>query len=156
MIPTDEHRSTRRHSSHIGTLFTTNPTRTSLESNQTKQAIYVYRNTEARWRNHCCRGQAISVAYSACMSVALVIQHEKRMRPIIMSSVACLTLPYLSTLSYYRHDFRKKITEHKVCVFQFSLQVLSETFLVGSIIQRYIFVNDHKVSCKVRVILVGF
>jgi hypothetical protein len=32
------------------------------------------------------------------MSVALVIQHAKRMRRIILSSVTCLAVPYFSTL----------------------------------------------------------
>jgi hypothetical protein len=38
------------------------------------------RNFEARSRNHCCCGKAISVTYSECVSVALVIQHAKSMR----------------------------------------------------------------------------
>jgi len=42
------------------------------------------------------------------VSVALVIQHQKRMRPIILSPVACLALPYFSTLPHKRYDFRKK------------------------------------------------
>jgi hypothetical protein len=37
--------------------------------------------------------------------VALVIQHAMRMRRIILPSVACLAVPYFSTLS---HDFRGK------------------------------------------------
>ena len=38
---------------------------------------YTYkRDVEARSRNHCCHGRALSVAYSECVSVALVIQHE--------------------------------------------------------------------------------
>jgi hypothetical protein len=38
--------------------------------------------------------KAISITYSECVSVALVIQHAKRMRRIILSSVACLAVPY--------------------------------------------------------------
>jgi hypothetical protein len=51
------------------------------------------------------------------VSVALVIQHVKRMRHIILSSVACLALPYFFTFSHKRYDFREKKLLHIKCVF---------------------------------------
>jgi hypothetical protein len=56
--------------------------------------------------NHCCCGKAISITYSECVFVDLDVQHAKRMRRIILSPAACLFLPYFSTLSHKRHDFR--------------------------------------------------
>jgi hypothetical protein len=47
----------------------------------------------------------------------------------ILSSVACPALQYFSTLSDKRHDFRKTLLNME-CVFCFSVQRLSETFLI--------------------------
>jgi hypothetical protein len=52
------------------------------------------------------------------------------MRHVILSSVAGLALPYVSTLSPKWHDFRKNVAEYEVCFFLFSLQIFCERFLI--------------------------
>jgi hypothetical protein len=59
--------------------------------------MHVKCNNDPQMHNHCCSIKAVSIRYSECVSVALVIQHAKRMRRVIFSSVACLFLPYIST-----------------------------------------------------------
>jgi hypothetical protein len=63
-----------------------------------------------------CSGQAVRITYSECVSVALVTQHATRMRRIILPSVTCPTVPYLSTLSHKRHDFAFERLRADVCV----------------------------------------
>jgi hypothetical protein len=73
------------------------------------------RSIKERSRNCCCRGNIISIAYSGCVSTALVIQHAKCMCRITLSSTVCLSvclsvclaLPYVST-SRNRKEFWKK------------------------------------------------
>ena len=43
-------------------------------------------------RRICSNGKAINITHSACLYGALVIQHEMRMRRIILSFLACLKI----------------------------------------------------------------
>jgi hypothetical protein len=53
------------------------------------------------------------------VSVALVIQHAKRMHRIMLSSMAYPFLLYFSILSHKRHDFRENVIGGKMCVLIF-------------------------------------
>ena len=86
------------------------------------------------------------------MSAALVTQHETRMHHIILSSVAFLALPYFSTLSYKRKDFRKEKLLNIKSVFSFSLQLSSETFLILRRFKRDLIINVLRSSCAVPVV----
>ena len=130
-----------------------NPLPTRPKINKTRNV----RTTQqlAAFANHCCHSNAINTTHSsvcgrtrawvrACVfarasmgvcvcpgawaHVHLLIQHARRIRHIV-SYVASMAPPYFPTLSHKRHDFRKKLLKIK-CVFSFSLQPLSNTFLI--------------------------
>jgi len=105
--------------------------------------VYIY-TIEVCRRNHCYYRKAISIPYSECVFVALVIQLAIRTRRIILSSVACLARPNFPTLSYKEHDFRKK---GKMC-FDFLSCIVSTFLIIKTTIRSY--------SCNLPVIIIRF
>jgi len=88
-----------------------------------------------------------------CASAALVIAHAKRMRHI--SSVACPSLSYFSTLSQKRHDFRGKKVLNIKCVFWFIYNFF-ETFLILRRIQLDIIISVYSLHWKYPLFLTDF
>jgi hypothetical protein len=80
------------------------------------------------------------------VSVAVGIQHAKRMRHIILWS--CPAVQYFSTLSHKRHDFKVNIIEHKMRVVILSTN-LSEKGFVLRRTERDMNKNVYWASCKV-------
>jgi hypothetical protein len=85
--------------------------------------------------------------------VALVFQHAST-RHIVTSFAAPKPPPYFSTLSHKRCDFRKNVTEHKICVLIFSTTFVQPLSQYKNNSARY-YHKCEKSPCKVPVILVG-
>jgi hypothetical protein len=96
---------------------------------------YSKHNVKAGSCNHCCLVKAMSFTYSeymcvcvfcvcacvrACVCAALVIQHAKYMGSVWFH-LWSVWLYHTFTLSHKRLDFRKKVTEHKMCVLSLQL-----------------------------------
>ena len=99
----------------------------------TSQLMYVKPNNKVRSRNHCCRGKAECITYSECVFVAFTIHQAKRMRRIILWSVAFLIVPRSSTLFHNGMILERNYSTWNVL--KFSSQILSETFLITRRIQ---------------------
>jgi hypothetical protein len=126
------------------------------QAKQGRQCTYK-RIIEVRSSNHCCRGKATRITHSECVFEVFVTQYATRMRRITLSPAACLALPYFSTLSHKRHDFRMKCVENKMRVFIFYKNFLClKRFSFLRRIQCDMIRNVHRSSCKVPVILVRY
>ena len=138
--------------------------------------MYGWRNNEARARNHCWRGQAVSISYSYsavcvcvracecmwtwCTSAGVCLRACSLTYPAYHAPPYCLRPPWLHNI--FRHYltkstiFRKNKLRNTECVFSFSLQLLLEMFLILRRIRRLIVKNMKTSSFKVHVILVAF
>jgi hypothetical protein len=74
---------------------------------------------------------------------------------VILPSVACLSLPYFSSLSHKGQDFRKSVIEHKMCVLIFSTTFFGNMYHSKKNSARY-FHKCKYYSRKISVILVDF
>jgi hypothetical protein len=101
--------------------------------------MHVQRNTDARSCNHCCRWEAIRFIEYECVFEYLYNQYAKRMRRFVFLSVACLAY-HIFPFHLTNGKFLEKTLLNMRCVFGFSVQVLSEIFLILRIIQRSIIV----------------
>jgi len=89
-------------------------------NNNNNKAVNLRIKVKTR-RVYCWHGKAISVPYSACVSVAFnYLRFSLRMRFILLLPVACLAVPYISTVSHKLHDSREEVIGHKMCVLIFS------------------------------------
>ena len=116
----------------------------------TNKAMHVSRNIKALSSSQCYHRKTISITYSDYVFVALFIPYVKCMRRIILSYVFCFFLPYFSTFSFNRHNFRKKVIEYKMCVLKFSTNFF-EIFIVVRRIYRRIFINIRRSLWKVPI-----
>jgi hypothetical protein len=90
--------------------------RTSMEKSNRRSNKKQHRNVRiTQYCNRCCSGKAISITYSECVFLS-----SMECACAILSYLACPALQYFSTLSQKQHDFRKKVTKNKMCVFTFS------------------------------------
>jgi len=85
----------------------------------------------------------IGITYSELVFVALGMQHAKLVRRVMLLSLTSPTLQHVSTLSHKWYDFRKKATEHKMCVL-ILLSIFSEIFLILRRTERDIIINVRK------------
>ena len=98
--------------------------------------------------------QYVLHTYSECVSVALVIQHEMRMRRIILSSPFYVAVPSFSLLSQKTPWFSEKLIENNVRLIYTTN--FTEIFPILRRRERYRIINVQRSSFTLPIILVRF
>jgi hypothetical protein len=93
-------------------------------------------NVEARSCSHNCSGKSISITYAEYVLVALVTHH------IVTFGLSECTTFFNIALQMARFSRKKK--SYWLCLFWFSLQLLSEIFLILRRIQPNIIINVYR------------
>ena len=124
-----------------------------VRESEKKGNVCIKLNSSNNWY----RRKLISITYSVCVSVALIIQHA-----ICMNGIICHLLPVRLShiLLHYLINFKNFFWGGRgggeywtwMCV----LILSSKTFLILRRNQRHIITYVHKSSCKVPFILVRF
>jgi hypothetical protein len=110
---------------------------------------YIFLSVSARVRLRAC----VWVREGDGVGVCLLIQHAKRMA--VLSPAVPLVPPNFSTLSPQLYDFRKIVTEHKICVLIFSTTFISNISHSNKNSATYRHKRE-KSSYKVYVMLFGY
>jgi hypothetical protein len=126
-----------RHASHRSvTRLNTTKNLNYLQDRQCTYNVTLRRVRESllQWNSKtysifCCMCECVRACSSACVHVALIIQHATRMLHIVTCFGAPLAPSHFSILSHKGRNFRKKLTECEMRVLICST-VLSGTFLI--------------------------
>jgi hypothetical protein len=96
----------------------------------------------------------VCVYVFVCVCVALFVQHGKRrMRRVILPSVACPAVPYSSALPHNRHQFQKKNYRTQNVCFDFIYNFCLKIFILLSRTERGSNFIVRKYSCEVPTIV---
>jgi len=85
----------------------------------TRQTLYVQRNIKGRSYNHCCSGKAVTITYSECVFVTLVIQHATRMRRTVTCGLCGSTIYIFFSHYLVNGTIFEKVIENTMCVLNF-------------------------------------